>query len=342
MSKSYDVAVVGAANSTGELIVEMLAERKFPIETLCLLADEEAAGGRLEYEGSYHSVKNIVDFDFSQVQIAFFVGDESLSKQFAEKAAKSGCVVIDNSPCFRMDDDVPLVISEVNVQAIAGYTARNIIACPSSAVSQMMIALKPLHDAVGLKWISVSTYHSVSEMGKSGAEALASQTASLLNMQEIKDSSFAKQIAFNVIPQVGAMLDNGYTLDELRLIGESQKILDDKSIAITPTAVWVPVFFGHSEALHIETKKKVTAETAGEILSKASGVEIIDERSPFDCPTAVSDAVGSDAVYIGRIREDICIENGLNLWVVSDNARKGDVLNGVQIAENLIKNYLKE
>ena len=340
MTDSYGVAVVGASSAVGELVVELLAERGFPVETLYLLDSEESAGGRLEFKGSYHSVKDVANFDFSQVKIALFVAGEGVAAEFAVKAAKSGCVVIDNSAQFRMDSDVPLVVPEVNGSAIADYSTRNIIASPSSSVIQMLVALKPIYDAVGIEKINVSTYQAVSEVGASGAETLASQTASLLNMTEINGGVFSKQIAFNVIPQVGAVMENGYTVEELRLIAESQKILEDKDISITPTAVWVPVFFCHSESLHIETKEKISAESVREIFSKIQSIEVVDGDDSFDFPTPVTDGAGSDLVHIGRIREDISSAKGLNLWIVSDNVRKGAALNCVQIAENLIKNYV--
>jgi len=340
MTDSYGVAVVGASSAAGELVVELLAERGFPVEALYLLDSAESAGGRLEFKGSYHSVKDVANFDFSQVKIALFVAGEVLAAEFAPKAAKFGCVVIDNSAQFRMDSDVPLVVPEVNVSAIADYSARNIIASPSSSVIQMLVALKPIYDAVGIEKINVSTYQAVSEVGTSGAETLASQTTSLLNMTEIKSGVFSKQIAFNVVPQVGEVMENGYTVEELRLIAESQKILEDKNISITPTAVWVPVFFCHSESLHIETKEKISAESVRDIFSKIPSVDVVDGDESFDFPTPVTEGAGSDLVHIGRIREDISSAKGLNLWIVSDNVRKGAALNCVQIAENLIKNYV--
>lgn len=340
MVDSYDVAVVGASNSVGELIIELLAERNFPVEKLYLLDSAEAAGGRIEFKNGYHGIKDVADFDFSLVQVALFVAGETLAAKFVPKATQSGCVVVDSSAQFRMDADVPLVVPEVNSEAVARYHERNIIASPCSSVIQMLVALKPIHDAVGLESVDVSTYHAVSGAGQSGIEELASQSANLLNMKEVKSSVFAKQIAFNVIPQVGAVMENGYTVEELRLIAESQKVLEDKDIAITPTAVWVPVFFGHSESLHVKTKEKMSTQSIRELYSQMPSVEVINEINSFDCPTSVTDGAGSDVIYIGRIREDISSPNGLNLWVVSDNARKGGALNSVQIAENLIKNYL--
>ncbi len=339
---SYSVAVVGATTGAGGVVVELLAERGFPVDEIYLLDSDDLAGGRIEFKGNYKSIRDVAEFDFSVVQIALFVGSEAVAAKFVPKASKEGCVVIDSSSQFRMDSDVPLVVPEVNPQAIADYKQRNLIASPGSAAIQMLVALKPIYDAVGIERINVSTYQAVSEMGQAGTDELASQTTSLLNMQALENNQFAKQIAFNVIPQVGTILDNGYTIEELRLIGESQKVLDDKSILITPTAVWVPVFFSHSESLHIETKSKISAPDARELLSQCDGIEIVDECAANDYPTPISSGVGTDLVHIGRIREDIGSENGLNLWVVSDNVRKGIALNCVQIAENLIKNHLCE
>ena len=263
-----------------------------------------------------------------------------LAAKYVPKASKEGCVVIDSSSQFRMDSDVPLVVPEVNPAAIADYKTRNIIASPGSAAIAMLVALKPIYDAVGIERINISTYHAVSEMGQPGTEELATQTTSLLNMREPECHQFSKQIAFNVIPQVGEILENGHTIEELRLVGEGQKVFDDKSILINPTAVWVPVFFSHSASLHIETKTSLSASAARELLQQSEGISVVDDPSTLDYPTPVSSGAGKNSVLVGRIREGIGFGNSLNLWVVSDDTRKGSVLNCVQIAENLIKNYL--
>ncbi len=341
MANSYNVAVVGATTSAGAVVIELLGGRDFPIDNLYLLDDDELAGGRVEFNGSYQTIKDVAGFDFSLAQIALFVGGDTIAAKFVPKASKDGCVVIDSSSQFRMDSDVPLVVPEVNPEAIAGYKARNIIASPGSAAIAMLVALKPIYDAVGIEKINISTYHAVSEMGESGTEELASQTTGLLNMREPECGQFPEQIAFNVIPQVGAILENGHTLEELRLVGEGQKVFDDKSILINPTAVWVPVFFSHSESLHIETKTGLSASAARELLQRSEGIHVIDAPSTLDYPTPVGRGVGTDSVFVGRIREGVGSGNSLNLWVVSDNVRKGSALNCVQIAENLIKNHLE-
>ncbi len=339
MENSYNIAVVGAATSVGTVVIELLGGRNFPVDKLYFLDREELAGGRIEFNGRYQVVKDVAGFDFSQVQIALFVGGDAVAAKFVPKASEKGCVVIDSSSQFRMDSDVPLVVPEVNPEAIAGYKARNIIASPGSAVIQMLVALKPIYDAVGIEKINISTYQSVSEM-ESGTEELASQTTSLLNMHELECRQFPEQIAFNVIPQVGEILENGHTIEELRLVGEGKKVFDDKSVLINPTAVWVPVFFSHSESLHIETKTKLSASAARELLRQSDGVCVVDDPSTQDYPTPVGGGTGTDSVFVGRIREGVDSGNSLNLWVVSDNVRKGSALNCVQIAENLIKNYL--
>ncbi len=340
MENSYNVAVVGAATSAGAVVIELLGSRDFPVDNLYLLDDEELAGGRIEFNGSYQAVKDVAGFDFSQVQIALFVSGDVIAAKYVPKASKEGCVVIDSSSQFRMDSDVPLVVPEVNPAAIADYKTRNIIASPGSAAIAMLVALKPIYDAVGIERINISTYHAVSEMGQPGTEELATQTTSLLNMREPECHQFSKQIAFNVIPQVGEILENGHTIEELRLVGEGQKVFDDKSILINPTAVWVPVFFSHSASLHIETKTSLSASAARELLQQSEGISVVDDPSTLDYPTPVSSGAGKNSVLVGRIREGIGFGNSLNLWVVSDDTRKGSVLNCVQIAENLIKNYL--
>lgn len=340
MSKTYDVAVVGATGAVGETMLSILAERNFPVGKVYPLASSRSVGKRVAYGDKQLVVQNLEDFDFSQVQIGIFSPGASVSKIYAPKAAAAGCVVIDNTSQFRYDDDKPLIIPEVNAHAIAKYKDTNIIANPNCSTIQMLVALKPLHDAFGITRINVCTYQAVSGTGKEAIEELGTQTARLLNGLPIEASVYPKQIAFNVLPHIDDFQDNGYTKEEMKMVWETHKIMEDSSIAVNPTCVRVPVFYGHSEAVHIETRKPISANQARELLSTAPGVVVMDERKAGGYPTAVTESAGTDAVYVGRIREDISVENGLNLWVVSDNVRKGAALNSVQIAECLVQDYL--
>ncbi len=340
MSKQYDVAVVGATGAVGETMLEILAEREFPVRNVYLLASERSAGKKLEFKGKYLTVENLADFDFSKVQIGLFSPGASVSKIYAPKAAAAGCVVIDNTAQFRYEPDIPLVVPEVNPQAIAGYKTHGIIANPNCSTIQMLVALKPIYDAVGIERINVCTYQAVSGTGKEAIEELATQTAHLLNGQDIVAQVYPKQIAFNCLPHIDVFLDNGYTKEEMKMVWETQKIMGDERIQVNPTTVRVPVFYGHSEAVHIETREKLSAERARELLHGAPGIIVMDERKPGGYPTAVTEATNHDAVYVGRIREDISHPRGLDLWVVADNVRKGAALNSIQIAELLIRDYL--
>ena len=340
MSKTFDVAVVGATGAVGETMLSILAERKFPVGEVYALASSRSAGKKVEFGDKLLTVQDLADFDFSKVQIGLFSAGASISEVYAPKAAAAGCVVIDNTSQFRYDDDIPLVVPEVNPHAIAGYKSRGIIANPNCSTIQMLVALKPIRDAVGIERINVATYQAVSGTGKEAIEELAGQTAHLLNAKPIKTEVYPKQIAFNVLPQIDVFLDNGYTKEEMKMVWETRKIFEDDSIQVNPTAVRVPVFYGHSEAVHIETGEKITAEKARELLSGADGVVVLDDRNDGGYPTAVTEGANNDPVYVGRIREDISHEKGLDLWVVADNVRKGAALNSVQIAEILIKEYL--
>ncbi len=340
MSKTYDVAVVGATGAVGEVMLEILAERKFPVGKVYALASERSAGKRLQFAGKQIIVEDLANFDFSKVQIGLFSPGGEISKEYAPIAASAGCVVIDNTSEFRYDDDIPLVVPEVNPHAVANYTNRGIIANPNCSTIQMLVALKPLHDAAKITRINVCTYQAVSGSGKSAIKELAGQTAQLLNGKEVEVKVYPKQIAFNVLPQIDVFMDNGYTKEEMKMVWETRKIFEDDAIMVNPTAVRVPAFFGHSEALHIETRDKLTAEQATELLEKAEGVVVLDTREEGGYPTAVTEGANNDPVYVGRIREDISYENGLNLWVVADNVRKGAALNTIQIAEILIRDYL--
>ncbi len=340
MTKLYDIAVVGATGAVGETILKVLEERKFPVGKLYPLASSRSAGKKIQFNGKWIEVLDLEKFDFSLAQIGLFSPGASVSKVYAPKAAEAGCVVIDNTSQFRYDDDIPLVVPEVNPDAVAGYKNRGIIANPNCSTIQMLVALKPIYDAVGIKRINVATYQAVSGTGKNAIEELAKQTASLLNMKTVETKVYPKQIAFNCIPQIDVFMENGYTKEEMKMVWETQKIMGDESILVNPTAVRVPVFFGHSEALHIETDKKITAAEAKALMEAADGIVLVDEHVDGGYPTAVSDAADTNPVYVGRIREDISTENGLNIWVVADNVRKGAATNTVQIAELLVKDYL--
>jgi aspartate-semialdehyde dehydrogenase len=340
MSKTYDVAVVGATGAVGECMLDILASRNFPVGRVYALASERSAGKTVAFGRQELEVENLADFDFGKVQIGLFSPGASVSAVYAPKAGAAGCVVIDNTSQFRYDNDIPLVVPEVNPEAIAQYRNRNIIANPNCSTIQMLVALKPIHDAVGITRINVCTYQAVSGTGKEAIEELATQTASLLNGRPVETKVYPKQIAFNVLPQIDVFQDNGYTKEEMKMVWETRKIMGDDSIEVNPTCVRVPVFYGHSEAVHIETRAKITAAEAQRLLAAAPGLVLMDERRPGGYPTPVGDASGKDPVFVGRVREDISHPRGLDLWVVSDNVRKGAALNSIQIAETLIERFL--
>lgn len=340
MSKQYDVAVVGATGAVGEVMMEILEQRDFPVRNLYPLASSRSAGKTVKFKGKSITIGDLAEFDFSQAQIGLFSAGGSISAEYAPRAAAAGCVVIDNTSHFRRDEDIPLVVPEVNPEAIEGYTTRNIIANPNCSTIQMLVALKPIHDAVGIERINVCTYQAVSGTGKEAIEELAGQTAKLLNGQSIDCEVYPKQIAFNALPHIDTFQENGYTREEMKMVWETQKIFGDESILVNPTCVRVPVFFGHSEAVHIETKEKLSLARAYELLRDAPGITVLDDREDGGYPTAVTEGAGQDPVFVGRVREDISHPRGLDLWVVSDNVRKGAALNSVQIAEALIANYV--
>jgi aspartate-semialdehyde dehydrogenase len=340
VSKQVDVAVVGATGAVGEAMLEILHQREFPVGKVYALASERSAGSRVSFGNKSLVVEDLATFDFSKVQVGLFSPGASVSAEYAPKAAAAGCVVVDNTSQFRYDDDIPLVVPEVNPDAVADYKNRGIIANPNCSTIQMMVALKPIHDAVGITRINVCTYQAVSGSGKPAMDELAKQTADLLNGRPVEASVYPKQIAFNVLPHIDVFQDNGYTKEEMKMVWETRKIMGDESIQVNPTAVRVPVFFGHSEAIHIETRDKITAEKATELLKAAPGIVVLDDRNDGGYPTAVTEASGNDPVYVSRIREDISHDRGLNLWVVADNVRKGAALNSVQIAEVLVEKYL--
>jgi aspartate-semialdehyde dehydrogenase len=290
------------------------------------------------FKGKEITVLDADEFDWSQVQLGFFSAGGSVSEKFAPIAAEAGCVVIDNTSQYRYDADIPLIVPEVNPQALANFRNRNIIANPNCSTIQMMVALKPIHDAVGIERINVCTYQSVSGSGKAAIDELAHQTAALLSGKEVKTEAFSRQIAFNVIPQIDVFMDNDYTKEEMKMVWETQKIMGDDTILVNATAVRVPVFYGHGEAIHLETRTPIDAEDVKDLLANAPGIVLHREREEF--PTQVSSASGNDNVHVGRVRNDISHPNGINLWVVSDNVRKGAATNSVQIAEVLIRDYM--
>lgn len=338
--KKYNVAVVGATGAVGKTMLRILEQRKFPVDNLYLLASERSAGETISFNNKQYMVENLADFDFSKAQIGLFSPGASVSAIYAPKAGKAGCIVIDNTSQFRYEEDIPLIIPEVNAHAVAGYKTHNIIANPNCSTIQMLVALKPIHDKVGIARINVATYQSVSGTGKEAIDELAGQTAKLLNGLAPEVKVYPKQIAFNVIPHIDVFMDNGYTKEEMKMVWETRKIMEDDTIMVNPTCVRVPVFYSHSEAVHIETREKITVEEVRKLLGKAPGVKLLDKHEDGGYPTPIPDGTDHDEVWVGRIRKDISHPNGINLWVVSDNLRKGAALNSVQIAEVLIKDYI--
>ena len=340
MSKQWDVAVLGATGLVGEMLLTVLDERKFPVREIFPLASGRSLGKSVQFKGRAVRVIDAAGFDFGRAQLGLFSAGGEVSAEYAPKAAATGCVVIDNTSHFRYQPDIPLVVPEVNAAAIAQYQARRIIANPNCSTIQMVVALKPIYDAVGIERINVATYQSVSGAGRKAVAELADQTAQLLNGRPIEPRVLPRQIAFNCLPHIDKFMDNGYTREELKLHWETRKIFGDETIRVNATAVRVPVFYGHSEAVHIETGRKISAVEARALLARAPGVQVLDEPIPGGYPTAVTEAANHDTVYVGRIREDMTHERGLNLWVVGDNIRKGAATNAVQIAEILVREYL--
>ncbi len=338
MTKKFDLAVVGATGLVGEAMLDILASRNFPFGKVYALASERSAGRKVSFAGGSLQVGSLDDFDFSRVQLALFSAGGAISAVHAPRAAAANCVVIDNTSQFRYDEDVPLVVPEVNPAAIADYTRRGIIANPNCSTIQMVVAVKPIHDAVGVERINVATYQAVSGAGRNAIEQLARQTALLMNGRPLDDAGESRH-AFNVVPLIDRLEENGYTREEMKMAWETGKILDP-AIRVNATAVRVPVFYGHSEAVHLETREKILPAKAREVLQNAPGVTLLDEPQAGRVPTPAREAAGHDPVYVGRIREDISHPRGLNLWVVSDNIRKGAALNSVQIAEILVESYL--
>ncbi len=341
MNKKLNVAVVGATGAVGETILQILEERNFPIAELFPLASKRSAGKTVTFKRKVYDVQDLETFEFSDADIALFSAGGSVSARFAPLAAEKGCIVIDNTSCFRYEEDIPLVVPEVNPQRIANYKNRGIIANPNCSTIQMVVALKPIHDAAGIKRIQVSTYQAVSGSGKKAISELVEQLGELLNGRAInKPSVYAKQIAFNVLPHIDEFQSNGYTREEMKMVWETHKIFEDKHIEVNPTTVRVPVLYGHSEAIHLELNNPLSEKEARDLLSKAEGVKVVDNIEKEAYPTPINHAVGSDDVFVGRIRQDLTRDNGLNLWVVADNIRKGAATNAVQIAEILQRDYL--
>jgi len=337
--KKYNVAIAGATGVVGREFIKILEERNFPVGEIKLLASERSAGSRIDFKGNGELVTDLNDESFKGVDIGLFSPGASVSAKHAPRAAKAGCIVIDNTSQFRMDPDVPLVVPEVNPKDIGLYKKKNIIANPNCSTIQMVVALKPIHDKYRIKRIVVSTYQSVSGAGKEAMEELSLQVRDLFNMKEPEVNVFPHRIAFNCIPQIDSFLDNGYTKEEMKMVNETKKIFGDDSVKITATTVRVPVFVAHSEAVNIETEKPIDPEDVKKLLSKAPGVVVIDEPGEGAYPMP-ADIAGQDEVFVGRIRRDDTVPNGLNMWIVSDNLRKGAALNAVQIAEALIKDYI--
>ena len=340
MLDKVNIAVVGATGAVGEVMLDILADRMVPAKNVYPLASERSLGKQVNFGNTTIAVDDLATFDFSKVQIGLFSAGASVSEVYAVKAAETGCVVIDNTSQFRYQKDIPLVISEVNPEKIADHVNTGIIANPNCSTMQMLVALKPIHDAVGITRINVATYQAVSGAGKKAIEDLVHQTSALLNGRPVKLEGRNKQIAFNAVPQIDSFQDNRYTKEEMKMVWETQKIFDDETIMVNPTAVRIPVFYGHSEAVHIETKLKITQDEVVNLMKKAPGIKLIDGTTIGQYPTAVSDGSGSDPVFVGRIREDISHPQGINMWIVADNIRKGAALNTIQIAEILVKEYL--
>jgi aspartate-semialdehyde dehydrogenase len=340
MSKTFNVAVVGATGLVGKAMLEILAEREFPLGRVFPIASERSIGRAVEFGDEELHTQELADFDFSQVDIALFSAGAAVSAEHAPRAAAAGCVVIDNTSHFRRDAEVPLVVPEVNPEAIEGFRKKGIIANPNCSTIQMLVAIKPIYDAVGIERINVATYQAASGAGRELVEDMVNQSAKLLNGRPLELKGKTRQIAFNVIPHIDDFQDNRFTREEMKMHWETQKILGDEHIGVNATAVRVPVFYGHSEAVHIETREKISPAEVCKLLRKAPGVELVDGVATGRYPTPVFDASGKDAVFVGRVREDFTHPRGIDLWIVADNIRKGAALNSVQIAEILAKKYL--
>jgi len=337
--KKLNIAVAGATGAVGNQMISCLEERNFPVKSIKLLASQRSAGRRLRFRGDLLAVQELTEESFKGMDIALFSAGGTASKKYAPLAAKDGCIVIDNSSTWRMDPKVPLIVPEVNPHAIAGYTKKGIIANPNCSTIQMVVALNPIHKKYKIKRVVVSTYQAVSGTGKKAIDELFEQTRSMINFLDYEKKVYPHRIAFNCIPHIDVFLDNGYTKEEIKMVNETRKILEDDSIGITATTVRVPVYFGHSESVNIETKKKISANEVRSLLENEPGIKVLDNPKKNIYPLAI-DAAGQDLTLVGRIRDDESVKNGINIWIVADNIRKGAATNAVQIAEILAKDYL--
>jgi aspartate-semialdehyde dehydrogenase len=337
----FDVAVVGATGLVGEMMIRVLEERDFPVRELFPLASARSLGRSVEFRGRTLPVRELAGFDFTRARIALSSPGAEVSREFAPRAAAAGCIVIDNTSEFRYLPEVPLVVPEVNAHAIAEYGNRGIIANPNCSTIQLVVALKPIHDAAEVERIDIATYQSVSGAGREAVEELAQQSIALLSGKgPVEPHVVPKQIAFNCVPQIDRFMENGYTKEEMKILWETRKILGDERIHVNATAVRVPVFYGHSEVVHLTTRRPIGAAEVRRLLSNAPGVTVLDAARPGGYPTAATEAANRDTVYVGRIRDDMSSDRGLNLWIVADNVRKGAATNSVQIAEILAREYL--
>jgi aspartate-semialdehyde dehydrogenase len=339
MGRTFNVAVVGATGAVGTQMLACLEERDFPVSDIRLLATAKSVGRKLRFKGAQIAVEELTESSFEGIDIGIFSAGGATSERFSPVAARSGCVVVDNSAAWRMDPAVPLVVPEVNPHAVAGYTNKGIIANPNCSTIQMIVALAPIHRKVGIKRIVVSTYQAVSGTGKKAIDELQQQTEAIIKKESPERKVYPHRIAFNCLPQIDVFLENGYTKEEMKMVNETRKILEDETIAVTATTVRVPVFYGHSESVNIETRKPITADEVRTLLKTAPGVIVADDPSRGVYPMPI-DAVGKDETFVGRIRADESIANGINMWIVADNIRKGAATNAVQIAEILARDYL--
>jgi aspartate-semialdehyde dehydrogenase len=337
--RTFNVAVAGATGAVGMQMISCLEERNFPVKAIKFLASSRSVGRKLTFRGSEVAVEELKETSFKGVDIALFSAGGGTSEKFAPFAANDGCIVVDNSSAWRMDPEVPLVVPEVNSHAVAQYRSKGIIANPNCSTIQMVVPLNPLHKTYGIKRIVVSTYQAVSGTGKKAIDELDFQTRAILNFKAFENKVYPHTIAFNCLPHIDVFLDNGYTKEEMKMVHETRKILEDDTIGVTATTVRVPVFYGHSESINIETKKKATAKEVRALLERTTGVKVVDDPGNNIYPLAI-DAAGQDLTLVGRIRDDESIENGINMWVVADNIRKGAATNAVQIAEILVNEYL--
>jgi len=340
MARQFSCAIVGATGAVGEAFLAILEERQFPVSQMYALASKRSEGSTVLFKNRPILVEDLESFDFDKVDLAFFAVGNELAEKYVPRATAAGAIVIDNSSAFRLDPDVPLIVPEVNRAELYRYTKKNLIANPNCSTIQMAVALKPIYDEAGITRVNVCTYQSVAGQGMEGISELATQTAELLNGRSVKPQVFSKRIAFNVIPHIDVFLDNGYTAEEMKMALETKKIFQDDNLLVNASCVRVPVFYGHSEAIHIETTRKITLEKARALLQSAPGVTLYDDPKKNAYPTPAVEAAGEDAVYVGRLREDISHPQGLCMWVVSDPVRKGAALNAIQIAETLIEQFL--